>query len=198
MWQCCMYLGCLTSPCGFSVSSTAGGCCWWAAPEHAHMTGPEFPCYSHPASPLHPNQPEQSRSKRCKFSHMKALFNMLMLMCTNYFFGSKFSGVSLTMLKQGWHLGLKGFLKLYKYLLLTVICSGSSGRGLAWTQDVNHLLLHLLEDFLKLSVLQHQRPLTRLVVTEQGLVHLTFVAAESNLQTLYGYPIGDGTFDKCG
>lgn len=123
---------------------------------------------------------------------------MLMSMRSNYFFGSKFSGVSLTMLKQGRHRGLKGFSKLYKYLLLTVICSGSSGRGLAWTQDVNHLLLHLLEDFLKLSVLQHQGPLTRLVVTEQGLVHLTFVAAESNLQTLYGYPIGGGTFDKWG
>lgn len=67
------------------------------------------------------------------------------------------------------------------HLLFTIISCGSSARCLAWTQDVDHLLLHLLEDFLELGILQHQGLLTRLVVTEHGLVHLTFVAAEINL-----------------
>lgn len=71
------------------------------------------------------------------------------------------------------------------YLLLTVIHSGPSVRGLAWAQDVNHILLHLLEDFLQLRILQHQGPLTCLIVAEQGLVHLTFTAEESNLYTLW-------------
>ena len=41
--------------------------------------------------------------------------------------------------------------KLYEHLLMAVLSSGSS--RLAWTQDVHHLLLHLLEYFLKLSIL---------------------------------------------
>lgn len=72
-----------------------------------------------------------------------------------------------------------------KYLLLTVTRSGPSVRGLAWAQDVNHILLHLLKDFLQLRILQHQGPLTRLIVAEQGLVHLTFMAKECNLSTLW-------------
>lgn len=71
------------------------------------------------------------------------------------------------------------------YLLLTVIRSGPSVWGLAWGQNVNHILLHLLEDFLQLRILQHQGPLTRFIVTEQGLVHLTFMAEESNLYTFW-------------
>lgn len=73
--------------------------------------------------------------------------------------------------------------RMSKHLLLAVIGTGSSVRGLAWTQDVDHILLHLLEDFLQLGILQHQGPLTRFIVTEQGLVHLTFVAEESNVHT---------------
>lgn len=70
-------------------------------------------------------------------------------------------------------------------LLLAVFHTGSSVRGVAWTQDVNHVLLHLLEDFLQLGILQHQRPLAGLVVPEQGLVHLTFVAEESHSSTFW-------------
>lgn len=72
-----------------------------------------------------------------------------------------------------------------KDLLLAVIGTGSSVRGLAWTQDVDHVLLHLLEDFLQLGILQHQRPLACFVVTEQGLVHLTFMAEESNIDAFW-------------
>ena len=61
---------------------------------------------------------------------------------------------------------------------------------------MNHLLLHLLEDFLKLSILQHQGFLTRLVVTEQRLVHLPFMAAERNVQILYSYLIDTSAFNK--
>lgn len=71
----------------------------------------------------------------------------------------------------------------HTHLLLTVISSGSSAGGLTWTQDMYHLLFHLLEDFLKFSVLQHQGPMTLLIVTEQGLVHLALVAAESKCET---------------
>lgn len=65
MCQCCVYLGCPASLHGFSVSSTAGGCCWWAAPVHAHMTGLDFPCCCHPPSPLRPNPPGIRRCSSC-------------------------------------------------------------------------------------------------------------------------------------
>lgn len=60
--RCWPHLGCPTSPRGFSVSSTAAGCCLWAAPERARRTGPGCLCCSPPASPLRLNWPTQSRT----------------------------------------------------------------------------------------------------------------------------------------
>lgn len=178
-----MYLGCLASPYGSSVFSTAGGCCWWAAPLHVHMTGPEFPCWSHPPFPPHLNQPEQSeRREHGSLSTWKHPFTTSSHWCIKTASHShQFPGLSIIVTKQARLWGLKTSEYKHKYLLLSVISCGSSARGLAWTKDVYHLLLHLLEDFLKLGVLQHQGPLTCLIVTEQGLVHLTLMAAESKL-----------------
>lgn len=72
-WEggCCQHLGCPASPRGFSVSSTAAGCCWWAAPERVHTTGPELLCYTRPASPLRPNWPAIWKYLKEMFSYRR-------------------------------------------------------------------------------------------------------------------------------
>lgn len=68
--------------------------------------------------------------------------------------------------------------KTLYYQLLALLRRASSVQRRTWTQDVHHLLLHLLQDFLEFGVFQHQGPLTGLVVTQQGFVHLSLTAAK--------------------
>lgn len=70
--HCCAHLGCPASPRGSSVSSTAAGCCLWAAPERAHTTGPECLCYNRLVSPLHLNWPAQKQNQ-CEDTFKKSV-----------------------------------------------------------------------------------------------------------------------------
>lgn len=50
-------LGCRVSPCGSWASSTAGGCCWWAARGPVHTTAPDSLCCGHQPPPHPQRQP---------------------------------------------------------------------------------------------------------------------------------------------